>query len=57
MGDCVHVAQRLRYFSEIVASELEMEIHRVGAPLAGLIRSERLQMGAKIAGAILAGRP
>jgi len=54
VGYCVHVAQRLGYFSETVAGELEREFNRVGAPLAGLIRSERLQIGAKIAGTIVA---
>jgi four helix bundle protein len=54
VGYCVHVAQRLGYLSEAVAAELEVEIHRVGAPLAGLVRSERLQIGVKIVGAILA---
>jgi four helix bundle protein len=54
VGYCVHVAQRLGYVSEIVAGELETEIRQVGAPLAGLIRSERLQIGVKIIGTILA---
>jgi four helix bundle protein len=44
VGYCVHVARRLGYLSEIVAEELEREIDQVGAPLAGLIRSERLQV-------------
>src|SRR3954452_15285659 len=43
VGYCVHVAKRLGYVSEAVAQELETDIKRVGAPLAGLIRSERLQ--------------
>jgi len=55
VGYCTHVAQRLGYLSEIVAGELETEIKQVGAPLAGLIRSERLQIGAKVVGAIIAG--
>lgn len=54
VGYCIHVAQRLGYISEIVARELETEIKQVGAPLAGLIRSERLQIGVKIIGTILA---
>ena len=54
VGYCIHVARRLGYVSEIVAAELETEIKKVGAPLAGLIRSERLHVGAKIAGTILA---
>jgi four helix bundle protein len=54
VGYCVHVAQRLGYLSEAVAGELETEIKQVGAPLAGLVRSERLHFGAKIVGTILA---
>ncbi len=54
VGYCIHVAQRLGYLSESMAGELETEIRQVGAPLAGLIRSERLQIVAKIAGAIFA---
>lgn len=53
VGYCIHVAQRLSYISEILAGELEIEINRVGAPLAGLIRSERLQTAAKILGAVV----
>jgi four helix bundle protein len=52
VGYCVHVARRLGYISEAVAGELETEIKRVGAPLAGLIRSERLQ-GTLAAGAVV----
>src|SRR5258708_6627387 len=52
VGYCIHVAQRLGYLSESVAGDLETEIKQVGAPLAGLVRSERLQTGAKIVGAL-----
>src|SRR6266568_4214816 len=45
VGYCIHVAQRLGYISESSAGELETEIKQVGAPLAGLIRSERVQVG------------
>ncbi|MBI4486769.1 MAG: four helix bundle protein [Acidobacteria bacterium] len=41
IGYCVHVAARLGYISPGVLSELEIELNRVGAPLAGLIRSTR----------------
>jgi hypothetical protein len=34
-----------------VAQEIETEIRKVGAPLAGLIRSTRLEIGTKIVGA------
>jgi len=44
VGYCVHVAQRLGYVSEAVALEVETAVKRVGAPLAGLIRSARLQI-------------
>ena len=54
VGYCIHVAQRLGYISEIDANGLETEIKQVGAPLAGLIRSERFQLGAKVVGAMLA---
>lgn len=33
VGYCIHVAQRLGYITDAVASELEIEIKRVGAPL------------------------
>jgi four helix bundle protein len=49
VGYCVHVAQRLGYLTEAEAVELEIEIKRVGAPLAGLIRSERSQIGIGVA--------
>jgi four helix bundle protein len=54
VGYCIHVARRLGYLSEISAGELETEIKQVGAPLAGLIRSERLHVGAKVVGTFLA---
>ena len=54
VGYCIHVAHRLGYLSESVAGELETEIKQVGAPLAGLVRSERLQTGLKVGGAVLA---
>ena len=53
VGYCIHVAQRLGYLSESVAGELEMEIKQVGAPLAGLVRSERNQAAIRIGGAVL----
>jgi four helix bundle protein len=54
VGYCIHVAHRLGYLSESVATDLEIQVKQVGAPLAGLIRSERLQTGIKIGGMILA---
>jgi four helix bundle protein len=55
VGYCIHVAQRLGYLSESAAAELETEIRQVGAPLAGLVRSERIEIAAKVVGVILAG--
>ena len=54
VGYCIHVARRLGYLSDSVAGELETEIKQVGAPLAGLIRSERFHAGANVTGVILA---
>ena len=54
VGYCIHVARRLGYLGESVANELETEIRKVGAPLAGLVRSERVQTAVKVVGAILA---
>ena len=39
---CIHVARRLGYITESVEADLEADLNRVGAPLAGLIRSTRL---------------
>ena len=46
VGYCIHVARRLGYVSDVVANELEIQVKQVGAPLAGLIRSERLKSAA-----------
>jgi four helix bundle protein len=54
VGYCIHVAQRLGYVPRNLAGELETEIKQVGAPLAGLIRSERLHAGATVGGVLLA---
>ena len=54
VGYCIHAAQRLGYLSASLTSELETEIKQVGAPLAGLVRSERFHAGVKVGGAILA---
>ena len=53
VGYCIHVAHRLEYVTADDATRLEIEIKQVGAPLAGLIRSEQLVKGAKIVGAVL----
>jgi len=47
VGYCIHVARRLGYLSDAVAKNLEVQIKQVGAPLAGLIRSERVNAAAK----------
>jgi four helix bundle protein len=41
VGYCVRAAFRLGYLTEEQTQQLEIEIRQVGAPLAGLIRSER----------------
>jgi len=41
VGYCVHVAARLGYIQPEMREALEIELSRVGAPLAGLIRSTR----------------
>ena len=53
VGYCIHAAVRLNYLSNDVAQEIEEEIRKVGAPLAGLIRSTRSEIGAKIGGAVV----
>lgn len=53
VGYCIHVALRLGYVDEKAAAELDVEIRRVGAPLAGLIASERLKVNAHTAGVLL----
>ena len=45
VGYCLHAAKRLGYISEEMFNELDGDLGRVGAPLAGLIRSTRLQKG------------
>ena len=50
---CIHVAKRLGYISEELAAGLEVTMKRVGAPLAGLIRSERSKIFTRAAGALL----
>ena len=53
VGYCIHVAQRLGYIDQKTETELELEIRKVGAPLAGLIASERLKTNTQTAGLIL----
>jgi four helix bundle protein len=53
VGYCIHVALRLGYIPENVASDLERRIKQVGAPLAGLIRSERFHIGVKVVGVVI----
>ena len=42
VGYCLHVAMRLGYITEEALTDFEVDLNRVGAPLAGLIRSTRL---------------
>jgi four helix bundle protein len=53
VGYCIHVALRLGYINENAAAELDLEIRKVGAPLAGLIASERLKINSQTVGVIL----
>ena len=53
VGYCIHVALRLGYLSEASAAECETDIKRVGAPLAGLIRSERRNVVARAGAALI----
>jgi four helix bundle protein len=49
---CIHAARRLGYISEELAAKLEISMRQVGAPLAGLIRSERGKVVTVVAGAV-----
>jgi four helix bundle protein len=53
VGYCIHAAFRLGYIGEKLATELDLEIRKVGAPLAGLIASERLKINTQTAGVIV----
>lgn len=53
VGYCIHVALRLGYLDKNTATKLEVEIRQVGAPLAGLIASERLKINAQITGVVV----
>ena len=45
---CLHAAWRLGYITEEMLAELRTELKGVGAPLVGLIRSERLKNGVEV---------
>ena len=49
----LHVARRLGYISEEQATGLDLTLKQVGAPLAGLIRSERTKTLSRAAGAVV----
>jgi four helix bundle protein len=53
-GYCIHVALRLGYIAESIATDLEHDVKAVGAPLVGLVRSTRVAMASQ-AGAVLLG--
>ena len=53
VGYCIHVALRLGYISEVVASDLEAAVKQTSAPLNGLIRSERFNLASKASASIL----
>jgi len=42
VGYCVHVAHRLGYIGDELLTELEKDLNGVGAPLAGLVRSTKV---------------
>ena len=52
---CLHAANRLGYVWDETYADLVVELNRVGAPLVGLIRSERVLAGVTIVSALLAG--
>src|SRR5262245_16877871 len=54
VGYCIHAAVRLEYLSKAIADEYESEIKRVGAPLAGLIRSDRNPAAVRVGTALIA---
>jgi four helix bundle protein len=49
VGYCVHVAHRLGYVSDELLAELEKDINAVGAPLSGLVRSSKTDIGLRTA--------
>jgi four helix bundle protein len=55
VGYCLHAACRLGYISTETLAELNVDLNRVGAPLAGLLRSTRLMPGltSLVVGALL----
>jgi four helix bundle protein len=53
VGHCIHVALRLGYISEVIASDLEAAVKQTSAPLNGLIRSERFNLASKASASIL----
>ena len=53
VGYCIHAACRLGYIDPKLATDLDVEIRRVGAPLAGLIASERLKIKTRTASVIV----
>jgi four helix bundle protein len=44
VGYCLHVAHRLGYIDEKLLLELESDVRAAGAPLAGLVRSTKVQL-------------
>src|SRR5262249_22835340 len=53
VGYCIHVALRLGYISEAIANDLESQVKQVGAPLAGLIRSARIELATATGASII----
>ena len=57
VGYCLHVANRLGYISSDALAELEIDLNRVGAPLAGLVRATRLMKDVVPVFALACGSP
>ena len=54
LGYCVHVACRLGYIDDQLLRELEKDINGVGAPLAGLVRSTKIDLTLSVIGIAVA---
>jgi four helix bundle protein len=52
-GYCIHAARRLGYIDDDLLKEFESDINGVGAPLAGLVRSTKRDLGLSALGVVL----
>jgi len=53
VGYCIHAAVRLGYLAQKDAENIETDIKRVGAPLAGLIKAERKNVDVQTGAAVV----